>query len=151
MNIAEINDISFAKYGKVFGKSSDMASIPDSFDENSSYWHNIQKENLNSKNITVGYLSVKKQPIKPDLMERHLKFGEIFVTISGCGILPVCSAADAPCEKNIEFYKVKPGDAFLIYGGIWHTPPIAYGCDEINFIMIVPDDILNDIDTKPTI
>jgi ureidoglycolate lyase len=148
MDLKEISDKSFAKYGKLFAKSLGMADMPDSFDENSSYWHNIQKEHMKSESLTVGYLSVKKQPAKPDVMERHVRFGEIFVTISGGGVLPVCAAADAPYEKNIEFYRVKPGDAFLLHDGVWHTPPVAHGCDEIDFIMIVPHDILSDIDKK---
>jgi len=148
MDIKEIHDEGFAKYGKLFSKRLGMADMPDSYGATSSYWHNIQKDSLNTANITVGYLSVKKQPPVPGVMERHVKFGEIFVAISGEGVLPVCPAADAPCEKDMEFYRVKPGDAFLIYGGVWHTPPIAHGCDEIDFIMIVPEDILGDIDKK---
>ena len=148
--ITEISDISFAKYGKLFVKNS---GIPDSFDEKSSYWHNIQKDNLKTQNITVGYLSINEQPPDSNIfditeMERHVRFGEIFITVSGEGILPVCNKSDVPCKNNIEFYRVKTGDAFLIYDGVWHIPPIARNCGEINFIMIVPDDILNDIDKK---
>jgi len=145
--IMDISDISFEKYGKLFVKSSD---IPESYDEKSSYWHNIQKDNLNTKSITVGYLSINAQPLDSGIieMERHVRFGEIFITISGEGILPVCGKADAPSEKNIEFYRVKTGDAFLIYDGVWHIPPIVRNCGEINFIMIVPNDILSDINKK---
>ena len=145
--IKEIGDIGFAKYGKLFAKSPD---IPDSGGETSSYWHNIQKDSLKTKNITVGYLSISAQPSDHEVeeMERHVRFGEIFMTVSGEGVLPVCGRSDAPCEKNVEFYRVRPGDAFLIYDGIWHIPPIARNCGEIDFVMIVPEDILGDIDKK---
>lgn len=142
MQIKGINTNDFEKYGKLLSANNEIPETKDMF---SAYWHDTSGDLFGSKEIVTGYLSIKKQPLTMDVMERHNAYGEIFATVRGRGILPVCVEGEDADFSKTEYFHVKTGDVFLIKKGVWHKPAMPLG-ENIDFFMVLPKDILKDIE-----
>jgi ureidoglycolate lyase len=143
--IKDTNQENFKQYGIFISRPQSSAQVDE---EKLKYWHNIYKSNLNTNDITMGFLSISKQEMIIKELERHKKYGEIFITVKGEGVLPVAKAdnnAAQPDIESVEFFNLKPGDAVLINKGVWHLPPLPF-TDSIDFLMVLPVEILDDLD-----
>ena len=142
--IQNITAEAFAPYGKLFKAGE---GDPASHDDISAYWHDVCGDMLGSDDIVTGFLTVRSQPMLADELERHQIFGEVFITVGGEGILAVAPAGDSMDTESVELFRVRPGDAFLLKKGVWHKPPVP-AKEEISFFMVLPKDILSDIDKR---
>jgi ureidoglycolate hydrolase len=147
--LLEMTRQSFAPFGELVGVPEGVADVQELF---LSYWHGLYSDAFGG-GLATGFLQIRKQPMSFTQMERHLRFGEIFIPVRGSGVLPVIPADSlltdgSPDTSKTVFYAVQPGQAFLIKKGVWHFPPLPIG-DTIDFFMVLPQDILSDIDKRP--
>lgn len=149
ITILELNEENFEPYGKIVDIPSSVAAVEKL---NLTYWHELYKEELKD-DICLGFLQIRNQQMVINEMERHLDNCEIFIPVSGKAIMPF---APANCENDIEmgpdeskvvFFILDGSKSFLINKGVWHTPALPLA-EAINFLMVLPKGILNDIDNR---
>jgi ureidoglycolate hydrolase len=144
--IKNLNEKDFSKYGKYIRRPQIVSNDKGDYH---CYWHDLIKSELSNESITTGFLTIYKQPYIVNEVERHQRFGEIFITVSGKGILTVAESdacVDGEIDKSkVEYFLLNPGDAVLLTKGVWHKPPVPID-DAVDFLMVLPEDILSDID-----
>ncbi len=82
------------------------------------FWSDIADYQIEGE-TEVGICTVFRQPKSSVAgLERHLRTPEILIPIDASFVLPLLR--DGAPEQEIQAFRVDPGEAVIIAGGVWH-------------------------------
>ncbi len=136
---------SFKKYGSIIELNKPSGSVNKGLLD---YW---PLYNITCKLPNAGILEIRKlENSDITVLERHLLYEELFVPVSGTGIMPFAPASDPndpdaqPDISKIEAFVVDGTKAFIVKKGVWHYPARPVD-DVIRFLMVVSQECGLDI------
>jgi len=143
LKINELNEQTFARYGKVISMTS---KSPSGDNDEFTFWDKVSIFGT-SGDISTGILVAKKRDFCGDRLEKHLNTPEMVVALEGDSIVVVGTSSDYTKDDilEIEAFKLLKGEAILIDKGIWHWAPLPLTGDIKFLISFVNDTPANDV------
>jgi len=143
LKVNELNEQTFAKYGKVISSTS---KSPSGDNDEFTFWDKVSIFGT-SDDISTGILIAKKRDFCGDRLAKHVNTPEMVVALEGDSIVVVGTSSEHAEDdiQEIEAFKLSKGEAILIGKGIWHWAPLPL-TDDIKFLIsFVNDTPANDV------
>jgi ureidoglycolate hydrolase len=138
----------FKKYGKIIDLDQPSGTITAGLLD---YW---PLYSISCKLPNAGILEIRRQEnTEITVLERHLLYEELFIPVSGIGIMPFAPASDhddmdaEPDVAKMEAFVVDGTKAFVVKKGVWHYPARPIG-NVIRFLMVVSEECGLDLYNK---
>lgn len=94
-----------------------------------------------SRSAAFSTLRVCKRPPIVDVSEFHDSCEEGILSLDSDILIPVAPAAagDKVAVESIEIFRAPKGTMISLRPGVWHHAPFAYGNDEANVLIVLPE------------
>jgi mannose-6-phosphate isomerase-like protein (cupin superfamily) len=113
MHIDELETMDFSRFGQILSIPNNRGSGDSSY----TYWRSIGIFKFNT--LATGLLRVRPHGNLVSKVERHISTPEILTILSGSGVIVLKEAGDG-IDGNIAAVRVRQGDSFALFPGIWH-------------------------------
>lgn len=105
------------------------------------FFRDLLQLNINNSTVSFSLCRLVKRDLVIEASEYHNFTGEMIIPLDGDILMhvgPAIASDEVPVDQ-IEIFWVPKGTVVCIRPGVWHQAAFAYGCDQVNILVALPE------------
>jgi len=119
-------------------------SAPDIQNDQIDYWDDMADISSLAGQGSIGFMRVKKMPIKLGMLQMLHESAELYITLDGnpsVVFAALSGADDKPDLSTLKAFKMDGGQSVVVDKKVWHCTPFTLA-DKTDFALLLKNDII---------